>query len=201
MTPTLDGDILAVLAAGEVELTGRDISRKVHASQQGARLALERLVGQGIVLREAAGNAHLYRLNRDHLAAPLIERLGSLRLELIERLRKMIAGWKIYPVAAVLFGSVARNDSDERSDLDIMVVRAEHVDAELAAWRDQLAELQSRATRMTGNDCRILEVREPTARQLREAGGVIKQVAEEGIELFGSLRGLGSRERKRKAKR
>jgi hypothetical protein len=197
LTPTLDGDVLSVLASGDVKLTGRDIGRKIAASQEGARLALERLVAQGIVLQESAGNAHLYQLNREHLAAPLIERLASLRLDFIDRLRKVISGWSVPPVAAILFGSVARNDSDENSDIDIMVIRPERIGAETPAWQTQIAALQSCATRMTGNDCRVFEVRGPTARQLREADGVIKRAAKEGIELFGSVRGLVSPKRKR----
>jgi hypothetical protein len=51
VTPTLDGDLLGVLAHGEVKLTGRELGKRVHASQQGVRRVVERPVRHGIVLR------------------------------------------------------------------------------------------------------------------------------------------------------
>lgn len=48
---------------------------------------MQRLGDQGILLRRRAGNAVLYRLNREHLAAWAIIALASQKAELIERLR------------------------------------------------------------------------------------------------------------------
>src|SRR5579859_3021128 len=89
ITPTLDGDVLATLARGELELTGRELARQVrHGSTEGIRRAADRLVSQGVVSRRAVGGAHLYKLNREHLAAPFIEGLAGLRELLIARLRE-----------------------------------------------------------------------------------------------------------------
>jgi hypothetical protein len=201
VTATLDGDVLALLAAGEIKLTGRDISRRIGASQEGTRVALERLLNQGILLRENAGNAHLYLLNRKHLAAPLIEQIALLRLTLINRLRELLGEWSIPPLAATLFGSVARNQSNEKSDIDVMVVRPSSVDADSPVWREQLEVFQSRVASMTGNDCRVFEVPDPSTRLLRGVDGLVKEVAEEGIDLFGSLHAILLKHKERAKKR
>lgn len=186
VSPTLDGDILAVLAGAEEAFSGRRIHRLVgHGSEPGIRKAAERLVDQGIVLRTQAGQAKLYRLNREHLAAGGIEALAALRKELIARLRDAIAQWKIPPRAAVLFGSAARGEAGPESDLDLLVIRAATVEEAMPEWDEQLGLLGRQTTEWTGNEARVLELSEV------EVGTPIPLLDEaigEGIDLFGSLR-------------
>jgi Nucleotidyltransferase domain len=199
VTPTLDGDVLAVLAGADVALTGRALHRRIgHASAEGTRLAAERLVRQGIVSRERVGGAVIYRLNREHLAAPSIERLATLRLELIERLRETIAAWEIHPLLVVLFGSVARGEATAESDVDILVIGPSPLDEDEAVWREQVSRLQSAVTAWTGNDTRVLELgaAEATA---NDAEPVLREAARDGIQLFGPaelLAGLGKKRKR-----
>jgi predicted nucleotidyltransferase len=190
VTPTLDGDVLATLARGELELTGRELARQVgHGSTEGIRRAADRLVGQGVVSRRAVGGAHLYRLNREHLAAPFIEGLAGLRELLITRLRERIAGWQQRPRVAVLFGSVARGDAGAESDIDLLIVRARDVDPDGAVWRSQLLELERDATSWTGNDARVVEYSEDELAS-GEPESLLSDAIEDGVELFGSGRAL-----------
>lgn len=182
--PTLDGDILAVLAAGQITLTGREIARRAGASQEGTRQALSRLVGQGVLQLERAGHAHQYRLNRDHLAARWIEGLASVRLTLLKELRNLIAEWKPRPRVARLFGSVARGEGDETSDIDVLVVRPRTVQSEAEAWRRQVDDLQARVTSWTGNDTRILEYSEQELARRRKRDTVLRAALSEGIDLL-----------------
>lgn len=189
VTPTLDGDILSFLARADKAFTGREIHRGIgRASQEGVRLALERLVAQGIVLNERAGNAILFHLNRQHLASPFIEGLALLRLQLIARLREQIDGWNIQPAAAALFGSAGRGEGDAFSDLDLLVIRPESIEAEDEAWCAQLSELEERAMAWTGNDAQILEYGEREAMQQRGKEPVLDAAIAEGVQLAGSLR-------------
>jgi predicted nucleotidyltransferase len=191
VTPTLDGDVLATLARGELELTGRELARQVgHGSTEGIRRAADRLVGQGIVSRRAVGGAHLYRLNREHLAASFIEGLAGLRELLIARLRERIAGWEERPRFALLFGSVARGDADAASDIDLLIVRPRDVDPDGAAWRSQLLELERDATLWTGNDARVVEYGEDELVSGAPEPFLGDALAD-GVELFGSRRALG----------
>jgi predicted nucleotidyltransferase len=185
VSPTLDGDVLAVLAGAEEEFSGRRIHRLIaRGSEPGVRKAVERLVEQGIVLKRRAGRANLYRLNREHLSAEAIESLAGARWRLIAWLRETIALWEVAPRCAALFGSVARGHAGADSDLDLLVVRSLEVEEDSTAWSGQLASLERSTTMKTGNDARIVELGE---RELSRARPLLENVLEEGVELSGSL--------------
>ena len=189
ITPTVDGDVLAVLARADASFTGRQVHRVAgRHSERGVRNALHRLCDQGIVARERVGSADQYRLNRRHLAAPYIESLAGLRAELLRRFADEIGRWDIAPAYAALFGSAARGDMQPESDIDLLVVREDSVDADAPLWRTQLDRLASDATAWTGNDTRILEFSAGEARAGLAAGdGVLLAARAEGVALFGPL--------------
>jgi predicted nucleotidyltransferase len=190
VSPTLDGDVLTVLAGAREAFSGRRIHRLVgHGSEPGIRRAAERLVDQGIVLRRHAGRANLYQLNRQHVSAEAIELLAGARSQLIAWLREEIASWKVAPSCAALFGSVARRQADPDSDLDLLVVRPAGVAEDSTAWEDQLASLERSATEWTGNDARIVELGES---ELVQARPLLENVIREGIGLYGSLSSIGN---------
>jgi hypothetical protein len=193
VTPTLDGDVLAVLAAADVEFSGRELARRVgHGSTEGIRRAADRLAVEGIVLRRVVGGAHLYSLNRNHIAARWVEGLATLREQVIDRLRELISAWEEPASLAFLFGSAARREATPASDLDLLVVRRQDCDPDADAWRSQLLDLQRAATALTGNDARVLEVGEEDLMAGR-GERVLEDVVGEGVELLGSrhaLRGL-----------
>jgi DNA-binding transcriptional ArsR family regulator len=190
VTPTLDADVLSVLARADVELTGREIQRLAgHGSHQGVRNAADRLAEQGVVERRSVGNAHLYRLNREHVAAQWIEKLATLPEQVIDRLRGAIAGWTQPPLLAMLFGSVATARATAASDLDLLIVRPEGNEPGDPTWSRQLADLQTLATASSGNDARILEYgQEELAPNAAEP--VLSDALRDGIELYGSRRAL-----------
>jgi predicted nucleotidyltransferase len=186
ITPTLDGDVLAVLAGAEEEFTGRRIHRLLgHGSEHGVRKAADRLVDQGIVVRRQAGQAKLYGLNRDHLAASCIESLASLRAELIRRLRERVAAWRPPPHTVIIFGSVARAEARVESDLDLLVVRPAQIDEDEPRWQQQLADLERDATAWTGNEARIIEYGASDVADV-EVRKLVKQALDEGVSIFGS---------------
>ncbi len=195
VTPTLDGDVLGVLARAEAEMTGRELQRVIgRGSHQGIRNAADRLAEQGVVSRRSAGNANLYQLNRDHVAASWIEGLASLPAQVLDRLRDAINGWGQPPVLVVLFGSVARGEATPESDLDLLVVRPAGCEPDEPIWQGQLSTLQTHASAWTGNDARVLEFGEQELTD-GESPPVLADAARDGIELYGTLRLLrrGSR--------
>jgi predicted nucleotidyltransferase len=186
VVPTLDGDVLGVLAGAEDEFTGRRIHRVLgHGSEEGVRKAADRLVAQGIVIRRQAGQAKLYSLNRSHLAAQYVEGLSSLRAQLIKRLRGTARTWKKPASVVFLFGSVARGEAGTDSDLDLFVVRRIDTRESSTVWQQQLADLERDATVWTGNEARIVEYgkRELADPAVRE---VAEEVLEDGIAIVGT---------------
>ena len=159
VSPTLEGDVLAVLARTSGPLTGRAVARlAARGSQSGINRALDDLVSQGIVGRADAGSSDHYLLNRDHVAAPAVEHIAGLRSLLWERLRQAIADWEPPVVHASVFGSAARGEGGIESDIDVLVVHGEDVDPEAAGWRDQVATLGDQIRRWTGNHAGMVEL-------------------------------------------
>lgn len=184
VTPTLDGDILTVLARAEAEFTVGDLQRVLGAfTQPGIRRVLQRLTRQGIVREETHGRTRSYALNRNHLGASHIVALANLNDTLLERLRAEFAAWPLPPTYAALFGSGARHDHTTASDLDLFLVT--EAKQEDAAWDAQVAELARKVTLWTGNDTRPITYPAQRVRELAATDPLLRSVADEGIGLAG----------------
>jgi predicted nucleotidyltransferase len=198
--PTLEGPVLDVLAHTTRPLTGREIARLAsRGSERGVRLVLHRLVAQGLVTAREAGSASLFALNREHVAAGIVESLVRLREELIERIRGEVEDWSSRPVHVSVFGSAARADGHMESDIDLLIVRPEDVAEDDPQWREQLHRLAVRIERWSGNHASLHEVspkglkaalrrREPVIASLRDASVVVA-----GPEIAGLLAHRGER--------
>lgn len=158
-----------------------------RARNRGISKALGRLTDEGLVDRQEAGNAFLYRLNRDHIAAPAATMLADLRNALIARLREELAGWDLRrPLHASIFGSAARGDADAGSDIDLLIVRPANVAADDPRWRGQLDGLTHSVERWTGNALSISELSDADiARLAAERPPVIDALSADAITLAG----------------
>lgn len=157
--------MLAALAGTTAPVGLSDVRRllDVQASLAGIRKVLLRLVGTGIVHLVPGG----YVLNREHIAAPVIEQLATLHGELVERIRGSLQEWDGEVLLAGMFGSTARRDGDERSDVDLLVVSDS---PSLDHLVDTLAE---RIVRWTGNDAQVIAIPVAELQRLRRAGETI----------------------------
>lgn len=156
VTPTLDGDVLAVFAQADTTFTTGQLHRMLpRFSEDGIRKALGRLCEQGIVTSERVGNAYLYCFNRNHLAAGPILELAQLRVTLLSRIEERLGKWRWPPVYAAVFGSMARGMATTSSDVDLLLVRPDEVADD--EWDTQVAELASDISKWTGNDARPIE--------------------------------------------
>jgi predicted nucleotidyltransferase len=183
VTPTLDGDVLAVLAQADTTFTTGQLHRMLpRVSEDGIRKALGRLREQGIVRSERAGNAYLYRFNRDHLAAGPILELAQQRATLLSRIEGRLETWRWSPVYAAVFGSMAEGTAGTRSDVDLFLVRPDDVPDD--EWDAQVAELASDISKWTGNDARPIEfsVSDLVARRKEP---VFAEVLANGLTVFG----------------
>ena len=187
ITPTLDGTVLAVLSsAGRPMTVGEVAAQTVRGSEIGVRRSLGRLVEQGIVRATEMGRNRVHELNREHIAAPIADMLARLRLELWQRLRQTISGWKPRPVYACAFGSAARGDGGPDSDIDVLLVHPPFpgekrparsstlrdfvgnigldfalpvtTEADLAKWNNQVDGLHSLVEAWTGNSLQVIDV-------------------------------------------
>jgi predicted nucleotidyltransferase len=195
ITPTIDADVLAVLAGARASFTGRQVHQVAgRHSERGVRNTLHRLSEQGIVTRERVGNADLYQLNRLHLAAAHIEAIVKLRSELLDRIGEEIGLWTIRAEFAALFGSAAKGSMRPDSDIDVFVVRPDDVDEDTELWQLQVATLTRHVTEWTGNDTRALDLAAAEVRDGLAAGRrVLQEIRDTGITLHGSRSYLKSK--------
>jgi predicted nucleotidyltransferase len=193
ITPTLDGDVLAVLALAEASFTVGQLRRMLDASDEGIRKVLRRLVGQGIVSTQVHGPVSTYELNREHLAAQPIIAIAQLRSTFLDRLERAFSAWGIPPKYAAVFGSAGRGQMTTSSDIDILLIRPDRCDEEL--WDEQVLELTHQVARWTGNDVRPLEYTVSELEEAREP--VLEDVAREGLTVFGQPAWFRRRVKKR----
>ncbi len=196
ITPTLDGDVLAVLAQHDATFTTGQLHRALNRySEEGIRKVLLRLTRQGVVRSQRVGNAYGYRLNRQHLAADPIIQLARLPRTLLERLEDRLNSWAIPPTYAAVFGSAARGTMTEDSDLDLLLVRAD--DTPIQIWDEQVADLVADVSRWTGNDTRPLEYTVSELTTARDES-VLRDVLEDGLTVAGRRAWLSRQLRARK---
>lgn len=200
VTPTLDGDVLKVLAGADADFTAARIARMVpEASERGVRKVLDRLVRQGTVRMNQAGPVRVFSLNREHLAADAIIGLSRLRAQLVERLTTAVSTWQVKPLAAAVFGSVARAEAGPDSDIDILVIRPARRSPEGPVWSTQIGDLQTAVTKWTGNDARVLEYGADELADGRVSRDrVLRDAMENGLFFHGSTSAI--RRRLREAK-
>jgi predicted nucleotidyltransferase len=185
---TLDGAVLAVLADAGRPLTVGQVARQAaRGSEIGVRRSLARLVQQGTVRATLVGRNQVHELNRDHIAAPVADLLAGLRTELWRRFRHELGAWRLRPLYACVFGSAARGDGNESSDIDLLLVhppfpgekkparliatdRSQLTDAlgagllssselePIPLWETQIDRLRDLVERWTGNSLQVVDL-------------------------------------------
>lgn len=160
VTPTLDAPVLQVLAATTGYCTAGEVHRRAGVgSDAGIRRVLERLSAQGLVTVDRSNRFPLFRLNLEHLAAPHIVAISSLRARVVEHIQDRIAGWAHPPLHAGIFGSFARGEADADSDIDILLVRPPDVTAANDEhWTNDIGLLDTAVRTWTGNDAHVIDV-------------------------------------------
>jgi hypothetical protein len=181
------GDVLTVLAQGTEPMTGREIARRAHASQQAARTVLDDLEGQGLVFVGEVPPSYLYELNRSHVAAEVLDALMRLRDSLFDRIGEHVSAWSPAPVNVTVFGSVARGDAATTSDLDLLVVRPDNAPADFTYWQADAPGLADAIRRWCGNSAQILEYSEREVREQAARGDrLLTTIRREGRTLSGT---------------
>lgn len=189
VVPGVRGAVLGALARMTEARTGRQLARDAGQAPSSTARVIDDLVDAGLVVRVAGGRDNSYRLNREHIAAPAIMALASLRGELLNRMRTEIAH---HPevVAAWLFGSAARGDGTRDSDLDVLIVAGDDRDVASAA-----GDLATATQAWTGNPVQVVEhTLASFAALVAEGNPLVVALRTDGIELVdGSNRLLRGR--------
>ena len=186
ITPTLDGDVLTLLARVDSGFTIPQLTALLpERSREGIRKTLDRLVEGGLVSRRAIGRTGLYWLNRQHLLAQSVIDIATSRERFIDRLRRLLESWDPPPVFAALFGSAATGTMRADSDIDVFLIRPDGVHPD--TWSEQLDELVTEASAWSGNDVRPLVFSLDQLPGSSDSEPVIRDIITAGITILGNL--------------
>lgn len=182
----LDAVALRVVARAGTELTGRQIARLAGAgTPANIRLSLLRLVDIGLVTSVPAPHAVMYSANRGHILWPAVEIAMNARHELNRRIASYAETSGFEGVTVALYGSVARGDSTQGSDVDLLVV---FPDAVASDSRDEFVTgLRDSVQLWTGNDTQVYDLTESAlARQRDENDPIVDSWTADGLIVFGN---------------
>ena len=177
LIPGAKGAVLAVMLRTGKPMTGRHVSVMVgdRYSLWAVQMALKELVSMGLVEAENYGRSTLHRLNDRHALIPHLQAIASP----VEMLRRVVIKWSEGAEAVILFGSIARNEAQPDSDIDLAVVASE-------GWPGVTA-LQNAVWDELGNRCDVLLVTHEEFLRRPPTEPVVEAIIEDGIPLVGAM--------------
>jgi len=158
LIPGATGRVLEVMTQTSREMSVRAIARLAGVSAAQASRVLPALAELGIVERQDAPPAVLYRILQDHVAVKALSALARASLAFAEELAREIDGMSPPPASVAAFGSFARHEARADSDIDLLVVRPADLREEDESWRAVVDGIREHAQRLSGNRIEILEV-------------------------------------------
>ena len=165
--------IVRRLALVNDDLTGRRIAELAGVPNASASLVLAELATIGLVSAKDAGRARLYRLNRGHvLWQPMEDMLASsdrIELTLASTVRAHVGE----RATLALFGSFARGEAGVDSDIDVVIVWDNSIDAD--DKYEIMNALHERITLMTGNRLDIVDLAEADLQRMVDEGDPLVQ--------------------------
>lgn len=182
LSPTgLDSQVLTVLARADAELTPGQIHALLPegGSLEGVRQSVRRLASHGTVIERRVGRSMAYELNARHLLAGPIREIARAKQHLIDLLSSHVREWRLQPLTVKLFGSAARSEMTDGSDIDVLVVMPDSADRDEAEAR--VGNLASVTRDLTGNDVRPLLYFESEVEQ----AGIFDSILADGIDIAG----------------
>lgn len=179
-----DAAILRVLATQGRSVSGREVARLSGHNQSSTRRALARWETVGLVHGDAHAHATLFSLNRQHVLWEPIERILASPARVEQAIAEMVHERTHARGTVALYGSVARGDSGPDSDIDLVLVAADDMDAEeVDRLRDDLTEA---VESLTGNTVQIVEIsRAQLQRMARDQDPLVESWRTESRTLSG----------------
>jgi len=158
ISPTVDADVLQVLARTHESVTGNRLANLAGRSYAQVHAVVGRLVDHGIVEVQQVGRAYAYTLNRSHRLARSIITSISAPEDIETAIHDDVSTWTIQPVSVSLFGSAARRTATHQSDVDLLLIRHNEVHENDSVWMEQVGSLSHMVETLSGNRAQIVEL-------------------------------------------
>jgi hypothetical protein len=198
---TVDADVLKALAGTHEPVTGNQLAHLAGRSYAQVYAVCGRLVDDGMVRRVRYGRTNTYRLNRDHVLSPIIDRMLAAPARVESEIRQAGLAWMPAAEAIALAGPAARRAVAPGAAVDIVVVRGDRADPGDPAWRTQVGELVRRVEEMSGNPVQLIETSgmglRAAIRDNQPGSGSLRQGVRTivGVDLRRIMASTGDRER------
>lgn len=177
--PGARGAVLSTLLRTDARLTGRQVHALVsdRHSLWSVQEALKAWVQLGVVHTEVIGRAVVHSINEEHYAvAPLRSLLDPVAA--LTETTAQVVGDRVE--AVIVFGSVARGEAKQGSDIDLAVIAQ-------SDW-DGCVDLEDAVRKRLGNDCDVLVFPAKEFTRLAAAHEpVVDEILAEGIPLIGTM--------------
>lgn len=172
------GAVLSALLRTATPMTGRQIHALVsdEYSLWSVQQTLKALAELGIIETQTIGRAGVHTIDEEHAAIPhlrhLADPIGALSHVILDAIGEAVE-------TVLIFGSIARGEATENSDIDLAVI----TDAE---W-DGRVDLQEVVRKRFGNACDVLVFTVDEFNQLAKAGEpVVHDILRDGLALVGT---------------
>ncbi len=179
LMPGARGAVLSTLLRTDARLTGRQVHALVsdRHSLWSVQEALKAWVQLGVIHTETIGRAVVHAINEDHYTvAPLRSLLDPMAA--LTKTAAQIVGDGVE--AVIVFGSVARGEAKEGSDIDLVVIAQ-------SGW-DGRVDLEDVVRKRLGNDCDVLVFTAEDFMSLAAAHEpVVDEILADGIPLIGAM--------------
>jgi predicted nucleotidyltransferase len=173
------GAVLSILLRTDARLTGRQVHALVsdRHSLWSVQEALKAWAQLGVVHTEIIGRAVVHTINEDHYTvAPLRSLLDPMAA--LTQTAAQIVGEDVE--AVIVFGSVARGEANDGSDIDLAVIAQ-------SGW-DGRVDLEDAVRKRLGNDCDVLAFTPKDFTGLAAAHEpVVDAILVDGIPLIGTM--------------
>ncbi len=115
-----------------LEIHLNELARNLEIAQGSAKSYCDTFVDEGLILESSKGNLRLFKLNRDDFAVR-----EMMRAYYLLKLKHLGVAGLAEGTSLAIYGSFARGDIDELSDLDLLVIGEES-----SVDRDKVLKLQ-----------------------------------------------------------
>ena len=174
------------LADTTAELNLRTLARLADVSVAQVSRMMPSLVELGRVERREVPPSSQFRLVRENVGAQAIIALAGSRDIALSRIGAVSPTLPIPPVSIIVFGSFARGEAVQHSDLDVIVVRRDEVAEEDHAWATAVERWRTEARGITGNRVENLEFSHDEVRaRLASDTTLWREVVRDGVTVHG----------------
>lgn len=189
LIPGAQGQLLGALVGAGRELNTKTVSEIAGVSAPHASRVLAHLVALGLVERRDVPPVALYSIAAGSILSGLLDQLSNLRSAVFDEMARAAADMIPRPVRVVVFGSVARGESNETSDIDVLVIVPSAV-VDTDEWTAAVIGWRERVSRFAASTVEVLEVGEDDWHNRSFDNELWRAIERDGIVVFDQVNAL-----------